>query len=196
MLSKEIEEKLRIEEERLRIEAEACQKQILEAERREKINIKLENCYEELREEKRLLEILRQKQINFKNRLTELENKSRTEGEKMKNLALEALTKMETEIFDNPFVNVDSSFVNEIMQFKQNEKDELLSLTENEETVLMKIKEKEENIEKLKSQISNLRTVGDRVLWNHLKRLYFSDVMLYNICSWKWLKWNSTQFTE
>ena len=103
----------------------------------------------------------------------------------MKNLALEALTKMETEIFDNPFVNVDSSFVNEIMQFKQNEKDELLSLTENEKTVLMKIEEKEENIEKLKSQISNLRTVGDRVPWNHLKRLYFSDIMLYNICSWK-----------
>ena len=164
LLLKEIEEKLRIEEERLRIEAEACQKQILEAERREKINIQLENCYEELREEKRLLEILRQKQINFRNRLAELENKSRTEGEKMKNLALEALTKMETEIFDNPFVNVDSSFVNEIMQFKQNEKDELLSLTENEKTVLMKIEEKEENIEKLKSQISNLRTVGDRVL--------------------------------
>ena len=150
-------------EEKLRIESVARERQRLEAERQEKINSQLEACYGELGDEKQLLEILKQKQINFKNRLVELENKSRTEGEKMKKFALESLTKMEFEIFDNKSENVDSSFVNQIMQFKQNEKEELLTLSEKEQVVLEQMEEKEKKIENIKRQISNLRSESETV---------------------------------
>ena len=111
---------------------------------------------EEISAEKQSLEILRQEEINLKNDSDKFMGNSKNEAEKMKMFALEAMRKMEQEIFSNN-QDVDTSFVNEVTKFKGNEKEVLKQQKSVEEELKLKINRKLLKIQELKNSVYKLQ---------------------------------------
>ena len=143
-------------EEKLKVEAELSERNRVEKERLTQVRAEIDALNEEISAEKQSLEILRQEEINLKNDSDKFMGNSKNEAEKMKMFALEAMRKMEQEIFSNN-QDVDTSFVNEVTKFKGNEKEVLKQQKSVEEELKLKINRKLLKIQELKNSVYKLQ---------------------------------------
>ena len=143
-------------EEKLKAEAEISEQNRVEKERLIQVRAQIDALNEEIKAEKQFLEILKQEEINLKNDSDKFMGNSKNEAEKMKMFALEAMRKMEQEIFSNN-QDVDTSFVNEVTKFKGNEKEVLKQQKSVEEELKLKINRKLLKIQELKNSVYKLQ---------------------------------------
>ena len=143
-------------EEKLKAEAEISEQNRVEKERLTQVRAQIDALNEEINAEKQSLEILKQEEINLKNDSDKFMGNSKNEAEKMKMFALEAMRKMEQEIFSNN-QDVDTSFVNEVTKFKGNEKEVLKQQKSVEEELKLKINRKLLKIQELKNSVYKLQ---------------------------------------
>ena len=106
--------------------------------------------------EKQSLEILKQEEINLKIDTDQFMGQSKSEAEKLKFFAMEAMRKMEQDILLNN-QEVDISFVNEVTKFKGNEKEVIKQQKVGEEELKLKINGKISKIQELKNSVYKLQ---------------------------------------
>ena len=106
--------------------------------------------------EKQSLEILKQEEINLKIDTDQFMGQSKSEAEKLKFFAMEAMRKMEQDILLNN-QEVDISFVNEVTKFKGNEKEVIKRQKVGEEELKLKINGKISKIQELKNSVYKLQ---------------------------------------
>lgn len=148
----------RLEAERIEREREEQEKERVERQRRQNIQLEIDKLTEELLVEKQNIELTKQEEINIANRKQILNSKRKTEGEKMKELALETIMMMEHAVLNNIQENVEDSFISDILTFKANEKSELSNINKDEANVSQCVIEKQKKIEDIKNNIIKLKS--------------------------------------
>ena len=128
----------------------------MEKERLAKVRAQIDELNEKIIYEKQSLEILKQEEINLKIDTDQFMGQSKSEAEKLKFFAMEAMRKMEQDILLNN-QEVDISFVNEVTKFKGNEKEVIKRQKVGEEELKLKINGKISKIQELKNSVYKLQ---------------------------------------
>ena len=140
----------------MKIEDELTERNRVEKERLAKVRAQIDELNEKIIYEKQSLEILKQEEINLKIDTDQFMGQSKSEAEKLKFFAMEAMRKMEQDILLNN-QEVDISFVNEVTKFKGNEKEVIKRQKVGEEELKLKINGKISKIQELKNSVYKLQ---------------------------------------